>query len=64
MELDDLDALNDRERAAILDRVELERLTPISRYVAPKRLPSVSQLESAKRLKVLIDALKDEHGRF
>ena len=47
--LEAIEALNARERAALVDRLELELLRPITPYTAPRRWVSLSELQDLNR---------------
>ena len=57
MDLDEIEAMNDRERAAIIEKMELERLRPVSHYD-----PTTRQVDSAERLRLLLDAIDGKDG--
>lgn len=57
-----LEELNDRERAAVVEHLELERLRPISRYEPPKKRPRSAERLDDKRLKALLDAIDGKDG--
>lgn len=57
MDLDEIEAMNDRERAAIIEKIELERLRPVSHYD-----PTARQVDSAERLRLLLDAIDGKDG--